>query len=85
MVNNGKTIDSVLINTSTIYFRTIASNGSGKASFQYSTDNKFFKSLGNDLTMRFSLKIFTGNKFCLFNYATKTLGGYVDVDWFRVE
>ena len=85
MVNDGKTMDSVLINTSTIYFRTIASNGSSKASFQYSTDNKFFKSLGNDLTMRFSLKIFTGNKFCLFNYATNTLGGYVDVDWFRVE
>ena len=85
MVNNGKTIDSVLINTSIIYFRTIASNGSSKASFQYSTDNKVFKSLGNDLIMRFSLKIFTGNKFCLFNYATKVLGGYIDVDWFRVE
>ena len=85
MVNSGKTIDSVLINTSIIYFRTIASNRSSKASFQYSTDNKVFKSLGNDLKMRFSLKIFTGNKFCLFNYATKILGGYVDVDWFRVE
>ncbi|KAA9035677.1 glycosyl hydrolase 43 family protein [Ginsengibacter hankyongi] len=85
MVNNGKTIDSALTNTSIIYFRTIASNANIKASFQYSTDNKVFKSLGNDLTMRFSLKIFTGNKFCLFNYATKELGGYVDVDWFRVQ
>lgn len=85
MVNNGNIIDSAAINTSTIYFRTIASNDSSKATFEYSTDNKTFKTLGNELAMRFSLKIFTGNKFCLFNYATKTPGGYVDVDWFRTE
>jgi hypothetical protein len=35
--------------------------------------------------MRFNLKIFTGNKFCLFNYATVKTGGYVDFDWFRTE
>ena len=85
MVNNGKVIDSVAVNASIIYFRTNASNASSKATFEYSADNKTFKSIGNDLMMRFSLKIFTGNKFCLFNYATKQLGGYVDVDWFRVE
>ena len=85
MVNNGKTIDSIAINSSTIYFRTIASNASSIARFEYSADNKTFKPLGNDLMMQFSLKIFTGNKFCLFSYATKELGGYVDVDWFRVK
>jgi len=83
MVNNGKTIDSVALNNSTIYLKTIASNSSGKASFKYSTDNKTFKPLGDELNMQFSLKIFTGNKFCLFNYATKETGGYVDFDWFR--
>ncbi len=83
MVNNGKTIDSVAIDHSTIYLKTIASNSSGKASFEYSTDNKKFKPLGDELNMKFSLKIFTGNKFCLFNYATKETGGYVDFDWFR--
>jgi len=85
MVNNGTVIDSVAIKASTIYLRTLASNATQKANFEYSTDNKTFKPLGEALLMRFSLKIFTGNKFCLFNYATKTLGGYVDVDWFRVE
>ena len=35
--------------------------------------------------MRFNLKIFTGNKYCLFNYATVATGGYVDFDWFRTE
>jgi beta-xylosidase len=85
MVNDGKVIDSVAVNASTIFFRTLASNATAKAKFEYSTDNKTFMPLGNELMMQFSLKIFTGNKFCLFNYATKELGGYVDVDWFRVK
>jgi len=83
MMNDGKMVDSAATNASTIYLRTIASNASKKASFEYSTDNKTFRQLGDQLAMRFNLKIFTGNKFCLFNYATKQLGGYVDVDWFR--
>lgn len=85
MVNNGTTIDSIPLKTSTVYFKTSVSNASKKANFQYSTDNKTFTAIGNELTMRFSLKIFTGNKFCLFNYATKQTGGYVDFDWFRVD
>ena len=85
MVNNGKLLDSVPVSQSTIYFRTQLSNISKKAAFEYSFDNKTFRSLGNELMMRFSLKIFTGNKFGLFNYATFAAGGYVDVDWFRVE
>ena len=36
------------------------------------------------MQMQFNLTVFTGNKFCLFNYATKEPGGYVDFDWFRV-
>jgi beta-xylosidase len=85
MVNNGTTIDSVALKTPTVYLRTNASNATQKATFEYSIDNKIFKSLGNELSMQFSLKIFTGNKFCLFNYATKETGGYVDFDWFRVN
>lgn len=85
MVNNGITIDSVAVNISTIYLRASAYYGTSKASFAYSFDNRSFKKLGNDLAMQFSLSIFTGNKFCLFNYATITTGGFVDVDWFRVN
>ncbi|WP_163713612.1 glycoside hydrolase family 43 protein [Mangrovibacterium lignilyticum] len=86
MVNKGETIASVPLNeASTVYLRTIASNKTKLATFEYSYDNQSFDQLGNELTMAFSLKMFTGNKFCLFNYATKELGGYVDFDWFRVE
>lgn len=85
MVNNGTPIDSVALPSTTVYLRTIAFNTTAKASFEYSLNNKNFKRLGNELDMKFNLKIFTGNKFCLFNYATKSAGGYVDFDWFRVN
>jgi len=86
MVNNGETILSVPMKKSkTIYLRTIASNSTNKASFEFSYDNKKFITLGNELLMKFSLKIFTGNKFGLFNYATSETGGYVDFDWFRTN
>ncbi|MCF8226956.1 MAG: glycoside hydrolase 43 family protein [Bacteroidales bacterium] len=85
MVNNGELIASVPLKSKTIYFRTIASNSTGIAYFEYSLNGKSYTRLGNDLNMRFSLKIFTGNKFCLFNYATVETGGYADFDWFRVE
>ena len=97
MVNNGETVDSTAIDTTTIYFRTDPFYGSGAAMyyhgktvpgtgtarFFYSLDNKSFTQIGNELQMQFKLTVFTGNKFCLFNYATKELGGYVDFDWFR--
>ena len=85
MVNNGISVDSVKIDQPMIYLRTTASDASEKASFAYSLDNKLFVPLGDELQMRFNLKIFTGNKFCIFNYATKREGGYVDFDWFRVD
>jgi Beta-xylosidase len=85
MVNNGVAIESIPLKASTVYLRALASNASKVANFQYSLDNKTFKSLGNSLMMKFNLTIFCGNKFGLFNYATKELGGYVDFDWFRTE
>lgn len=68
-----------------IYFRAFVSTISDKATFYYSSDNKSFKKLGESLDMEFRLTVFTGNKFSIFNYATQKTGGYVDVDWFRME
>jgi len=85
MVNNGKIIDSLAMNISTIYLRAQAFYGTSMASFSYSIDNESFLSFGNKLSMKFNLSIFTGNKFCLFNYATIATGGFVDFDWFRID
>ncbi|OQC45664.1 MAG: Beta-xylosidase [Candidatus Marinimicrobia bacterium ADurb.Bin030] len=83
MVNNGETIAETPMKGETVFLRAIASNRTKNARFEYSYDNIEFIQLGNELLMEFSLKIFTGNKFGLFNYATKESGGYVDFDWFR--
>jgi beta-xylosidase len=85
MVNNGKTIDSTLINTSTIYLKAQANYATSRASFAYGLNDQSFGKLGNNLSMKFDLSIFTGNKFCLFNYATIETGGFVDFDWFRID
>ena len=34
--------------------------------------------------MTYDLKHFVGYRFGLFNYATKSVGGYVDFDWFQI-
>ena len=86
MVNNGETVESdTLPQGNVLYLRALAGNASKKATFEYSLDNRTFRPLGNELNMRFSLTVFTGNKFCLFNYATGQLGGYVDFDWIRIR
>ncbi len=69
----------------TIYLRAIVNFGTNKANFYYSTDNAEWTKFGNEMTMRYILTVFVGNRFGIFNYATKQLGGYVDVDWFTTE
>ena len=56
------------------------------AVFYYSLDGEEWTKIGSDFKMRFDFrKLFMGTKFGIFNYATKTGGGYVDVDYFRYE
>ena len=55
------------------------------AQFSYSLDDTNWTPIGDKFHMIFSMAHFTGNKFAIFNYATKAAGGYVDVDFFRYE
>ena len=53
------------------------------ATFYYSLDNKSWQQLGVPVKMIFDhTRMFMGSKFAIFNYATKQLGGYVDVAYF---
>ena len=57
--------------------------GRDVAQFYYSTDGEQWTQLGGDYKLRFDWqRFFMGSKFAIFNYATKRLGGYVDVDCF---
>ncbi len=56
------------------------------ASFYYSFDRKDWKKIGTDFKMIFDYrKLFMGTKFAIFNYATKYIGGYIDVDSFEYK
>jgi len=56
-----------------------------KAYFYYSLDGLNWLPIGSTLQMVYSLPHFMGYRFGLFNYATKTKGGYADFDFFRVS
>ncbi|QCR22365.1 glycoside hydrolase 43 family protein [Pontibacter sp. SGAir0037] len=55
------------------------------ANFFYSLDGKTWKKIGSSLKMEYTLPHFMGYRFGLFNYATKTPGGYADFDFFHIN
>ena len=82
---DSKEVLGTSISQTYVYLRAVANYKTGKSNFYYSIDNKNFVRFGDEFAMQYDLSIFTGNKFGIFNYATKSLGGYVDIDWFSTE
>lgn len=86
MEHAGSRKDSVAIGKEKrVFFRASVNTMKDQAYFSYSFDNRTYIPLGDTLNMQFNLKMFTGNRFTLFNYATLKNGGYVDVDWFHMN
>jgi len=56
-----------------------------EARFFYSLDGRSWAPIGSVLKMKYTLPHFMGYRFGLFNYATATPGGFVDLDHFRVS
>ena len=56
-----------------------------KARFHYSLDGKLWTPIGGPLKMTYTLAHFMGYRFGLFNYATKTPGGFADFDFFHIS
>lgn len=74
-----------VIEADTIYLRAKVNFGSNKCVYAYSLDNQKYTSFGHEMQMQFTLGAFVGNRFYIFNYGTKQLGGFVDIDWFSTE
>jgi len=56
------------------------------AYFYYSLDNENWQSIGKPFKMIFDYRrLFMGTRFAIFNYATQSVGGYVDVDFFNYD
>ena len=66
-------------------FRPGQRGGRDAANFYYSLDGIQWTQIGtNNYRMIFDYRrFFMGTKFGIFNYATKKVGGYVDVDYFK--
>ena len=48
-------------------------------------DGLAWTEIGSPLKMEYTLPHFMGFRFGLFNYSTKEAGGFVDLDWFRIN
>lgn len=75
----------IAIKSKKIYLRIDGDFNPSKdiATFYYSTDGKKWEKTGIDFKMRFDYRrFFMGTKYAIFNYATKALGGYIDIDNF---
>ena len=60
-------------------------NRKDQSCFYYSRDGRNWTRIGDAIRMPYSLpQHFMGYRFGIFNFATKTAGGYVDVDYFRL-
>lgn len=75
---------SVPLNADRVYLRIDFDFTKDRAYFFYSTDNQKWNSIGKDIPLPYTLGMFAGYKFGLFNYATSQTGGYADFDWFKV-
>lgn len=76
---------SMEISQTTVCLKVIADFTTNQARFYYSLKNNVWVEIGNAMTMTYDLNNFVGNRFAIFNYATKATGGYVDVDYFRFK
>lgn len=56
-----------------------------KGYFYYSLDGTNWQQIRNELQMRYDMPHFMGYRFGLFNFATKTIGGIADFDYFKVS
>lgn len=80
-------VQSVLLAQKIVYLKADCdfSGRADKARFFYSLDGKTWTAIGGSLKMTYTLPHFMGYRFGLFNFATRTAGGFVDFDFFRVS
>ncbi|WMI69023.1 glycoside hydrolase 43 family protein [Mangrovimonas sp. YM274] len=78
---------SIPLNQKEVYLKVSMDfrNKTDKAYFYFSLNGTDWKPIGNSLQMAYTLPHFMGYRFAIFSYATQTTGGFVDIDWFRLE
>ncbi|BDU26168.1 glycoside hydrolase 43 family protein [Flavobacterium sp. GSB-24] len=84
---NPKEVESVPLNQDKIYLKAECDfrNQADQGRFYYSIDGKKWISIGKSIKMPYTIPHFMGYRFGLFNYASKTAGGFADFDYFRID
>jgi beta-xylosidase len=85
--NRSEEVESIPLTQPIVYLRIDCDfrDRTDKACFYYSLDGATWKKIGSVLQMAYTLPHFMGYRFGLFNFATKTSGGFVDFDFFRID
>ena len=80
-------VERIALSQSTVYLKIDCDfrDRTDRAYFYYSLDGQTWTPIGSVLQMVYTLPHFMGYRFGLFNYATKTAGGFVDFDHYRVS
>lgn len=82
MTDRGEEKERKELTQNTIFLRMDCDFTTDIATFYYSLDNTDWIRLGTEFKMIYNLKHFMGNRFAIYNYATESPGGYVDIDFF---
>ena len=86
--NTPVALQHIPLSQNTVYLKIECDfkNKTDKARFFYSLDGENWIPIGGTLKMEYTLmEHFMGYRFGLFNYATKSVGGYADFDFFRIS
>lgn len=80
-------VERVALNASKVYLRIDGDfrNQIDDATFFYSLDGTNWRQIGDTLQMSYELTHFMGYRFSLFNFGSKSTGGFADFDFFHVS
>lgn len=80
-------VQSIPLTQNVVHFKAECdfTNKKDVANFFYSLDGKTWQPIGTQLKIAYTIPQFIGYRFALFNYATKTIGGSADFDYFKIS
>lgn len=86
-VDGAREVESIPLTHESIYLKVDFdfTGITDEARFYYSLDGINWNAIGNVLSMKYLLSHFVGYRFALFYFATKTVGGHADFDFFRIS
>jgi len=86
-VATASTTTEIPFSQRTIYLRADCNfqDRKDQAKFFYSLDGKSWTAIDGTLKMEYTIPHFMGYRFGLFNYSTKSAGGYADFDYFHIS